>query len=132
MMSADISTSYLRSFSSGDPIVVANHVTDDFENNQMGVFGESIKGKTAYIQRLKPFLAKFKDLRYSTSNIIAEAEKVALAYDMTCSVDEHPKENEVIDVPKESVKIIDIPSSNANPSFVVSIGSSKKNHNESL
>ncbi|MAJ86443.1 MAG: hypothetical protein CBD08_000180 [Cellvibrionales bacterium TMED148] len=90
MMSADISTSYLRSFSSGDPIVVANHVTDDFENNQMGVFGESIKGKTAYIQRLKPFLAKFKDLRYSTSNIIAEAEKVALAYDMTCSVDEHP------------------------------------------
>ena len=90
MMSADISTSYLRSFSSGDPIVVANHVTDDFENNQMGVFGGSIKGKTAYIQRLKPFLAKFKDLRYSTSNIIAEAEKVALAYDMTCSVDEHP------------------------------------------
>ena len=49
-----------------------------------------------------------------------------------CAVDEHPKENEVIDVPKESVKIIDIPSSNANPSFVVSIGSSKKNHNESL
>ena len=90
MMSADISTSYLRSFSSGDPIVVANHVTDDFENNQMGVFGESIKGKTAYIQRLKPFLAKFKDLRYSTSNIIADGEKVALAYDMTCSVDEHP------------------------------------------
>ena len=49
-----------------------------------------------------------------------------------CAVDEHPKESEVIDAPKESVKIIDIPSSNANPSFVVSIGSSKKNHNESL
>ena len=38
-----------------------------------------------------------------------------------CAVDENPKENEVIDEPKESVKIMDIPSSNANPSFVVNI-----------
>ena len=38
-----------------------------------------------------------------------------------CSVDENHKESEVIDEPKESVKIMDIPSSNANPSFVVNI-----------
>ena len=38
-----------------------------------------------------------------------------------CAVEENPKENEVIDEPKESVKIMDIPSSNANPSFVVNI-----------
>jgi hypothetical protein len=38
-----------------------------------------------------------------------------------CSVDENHKEREVIDEPKESVKIMDIPSSNANPSFVVNI-----------
>ena len=37
-----------------------------------------------------------------------------------CAVDEKPKESEVIE-PKESVKIMDIPSSNANPSFVVNI-----------
>ena len=37
------------------------------------------------------------------------------------AVDENPKESEVIDEPKESVKIMDIPSSNANPSFVVNI-----------
>ena len=43
-----------------------------------------------------------------------------------CAVDENPKEIEVIDEPKESVKIMDIPSSNANPSFVVNIDSSKK------
>ena len=47
-----------------------------------------------------------------------------------CAVDENRKESEVIDEePKESVKIMDIPSSNANPSFVVSIDSGKKNHN---
>ena len=49
-----------------------------------------------------------------------------------CAVDENPKESEVIDEPKESVKIMDIPSSNANPSFVVSIDSGKKNHNGSI
>ena len=39
-----------------------------------------------------------------------------------CAVDETPKESEVVDEePKESVKIMDIPSSNANPSFVVNI-----------
>ena len=90
MMPVDISLSYLKSFSSGDPILVASHVTDDFENNQMGVIGERIKGKAAYIQRLKSFLIKFKELRYSASNIIAEAEKVAIAYDMSCSVHGHP------------------------------------------
>ncbi len=38
-----------------------------------------------------------------------------------CAVDENSKASEVIDEPKESVKIMDIPSSNANPSFVVNI-----------
>ena len=38
-----------------------------------------------------------------------------------CAVDENHKESEVIDEPKESVKIMDIPSSNANPSFIVNI-----------
>lgn len=39
-----------------------------------------------------------------------------------CAVDENPKGSEVVDEePKESVKIMDIPSSNANPSFVVNI-----------
>ncbi len=38
-----------------------------------------------------------------------------------CAIDEDSKKSEVIDEPKESVKIMDIPSSNANPSFVVNI-----------
>ena len=38
-----------------------------------------------------------------------------------CAVDENLKESKVIHEPKESVKIMDIPSSNANPSFVVNI-----------
>ena len=49
-----------------------------------------------------------------------------------CAVDENPKKSEVIDEPKETVKIMDIPSSNTNASLVVSIDSSKNNNNGSL
>ena len=47
-----------------------------------------------------------------------------------CSVD-GIEENQIIDRPKENVKIMDIPSSNTNTSLVVSIESSKINKNES-
>ena len=40
-----------------------------------------------------------------------------------CSVDEGLEENQIIDEPKETVKIMDIPSSNTNTSLVVSIDS---------
>ena len=49
-----------------------------------------------------------------------------------CAVDENPMETAVIDEPKESVKIMDIPSSNANPSLVVSIDSGNNNNNGNL
>ncbi len=42
-----------------------------------------------------------------------------------CAVDEDPKKSEVIDEPKETVKIMDIPSASTNPSLVVSIDTGK-------
>ena len=49
-----------------------------------------------------------------------------------CSVDENPKKSEVINEPKETVKIMDIPSSNTNASLVVSIDSSDDSENDSI
>ena len=49
-----------------------------------------------------------------------------------CSVDESTEENQVIDEPKETVKIMDIPSSNTNASLVVSIDSSDDSKNGSI
>ena len=40
-----------------------------------------------------------------------------------CAIDENTEENQVIDEPKETVKIMDIPSANTNASLVVSIDS---------
>ena len=49
-----------------------------------------------------------------------------------CAVDESAAENQVIDEPKETVKIMDIPSSNTNASLVVSIDSSDDSKNDSI
>ena len=51
--------------------------------------------------------------------------------DRACSVDESAEDNQVIDEPKETVKIMDIPSSNTNASLVVSIDSSDDSKNDS-
>ena len=49
-----------------------------------------------------------------------------------CAVDESAEENQVIHEPKETVKIMDIPSSNTNASLVVSIDSSDDSKNDSI
>ncbi len=49
-----------------------------------------------------------------------------------CAVDENAEKSEIIDQHKETVKIMDIPSSSTNPSLVVSIDSSKNNNDGSL
>ena len=49
-----------------------------------------------------------------------------------CAVDESTEENQVNDEPKETVKIMDIPSSNTNASLVVSIDSSDDSKNDSI
>ena len=43
-----------------------------------------------------------------------------------CAVEDNPEQNQIIDEPKETVKIMDIPSSSTNSSLVVSIDSSNK------
>ena len=49
-----------------------------------------------------------------------------------CAVDENTKENQIIEEPKETVKIMDIPSSNANAPLVVSIESSNDSKNDTI
>jgi len=51
---------------------------------------------------------------------------------VACAVDECTEEIQVIDEPKETVKIMDIPSSNTNASLVVSIDSSDDSKNDSI
>ena len=49
-----------------------------------------------------------------------------------CAVEDSSEETQIIDEPKETVKIMDIPSSNTNASLVVSIDSSDDSKNDSI
>ena len=49
-----------------------------------------------------------------------------------CAVDESLEESQIIDEPKETVKIMDIPSSNSNPSLVVTIDSDNISNNATM
>jgi ketosteroid isomerase-like protein len=71
-----------------------SHVTEDFENKQMGVLGACFTGKALYRERLTGFLKKFRQLNYTPEDVIANDNKVAITYRMTsddegCAIDIH-------------------------------------------
>ena len=90
MNSRDRVLSYLASFASGNPDDVVRHVTDDFDNQQVGELGTSCQGRDTYRDRLTTFLADFKGLRYETETVIAEADRVAVVYKMSCRYADKP------------------------------------------
>ena len=80
---AEIVRSYLNAFASGDPAAVVGHVTDDFENIQVGLLGKSCTGAKVYAERLVGFLGAFTDLKYDIEELVVDGDKVAAAYKMT-------------------------------------------------
>ena len=87
MTNRELVLSYLDAFATGDPEVVADHVSDDFENIQVGVLGTGCKGKDTYHQRLKSFLTDFSDLQYHVDALIVDGDEVAAPYRMTFTQD---------------------------------------------
>lgn len=92
MSNAEIVRSYLAAFSTGDPAAVAGHVTDDFENIQVGLLGKGCSGADAYARRLVGFLGAFKDLRYEIEEMIVDGDKIATAYKMSYTDNNRPME----------------------------------------
>jgi ketosteroid isomerase-like protein len=87
MSATDAALSYLESFSTGDPALIAAHVTADFANNQMGVLGQCFTGQDLYRERLSGFLGAFANLKYYAEEVICDGNKVAVVYRMTAEVD---------------------------------------------
>ena len=94
MSNADIIRSYLDSFASGDPALVAGHVTDDFKNVQVGLLGTGCSGADTYAKRLVGFLGAFTNLKYEIEELIVDGDKVAAAYRMTFTDNNRPMEIE--------------------------------------
>jgi steroid delta-isomerase-like uncharacterized protein len=73
---------YLDSFGSGDPDVIAACVSEDFWNEHTSTLGVSSRGREEYRSRLPAFLADFPDLRYDVEDVVAEGDRVVVAYTM--------------------------------------------------
>ena len=87
-----VAASYLASFATGDPEVVAAHVGDGFVNQHTSALGSPSQGKTAYLERLADFLATFSGLTYEAVDIVVEGDRAAAAYVMRAEVDGTPIE----------------------------------------
>ena len=79
----------MESFSSGNPRMVADHVTDDFKNRQMGLLANSFEGKQEYLTRLDLFLNKFKNLRYEIRKVVSEDCNVVVEYTLHATSEGH-------------------------------------------
>ncbi len=81
----DAVTRYLHALNRGDPDSIAACVTEDFHNEHTSTLGHSRHGRAAYRERLPGFLAEFAGLHYTVEDTIAEGDRAAVAYTMTCS-----------------------------------------------
>ena len=92
MKSKQLVLSYLASFESADPALIVKHVSEEFENNQMGLIGKGCKGREVYQQRLAGFLEQFRNLRYTVDDMIVTSDRVAVAYTMHAEDNKQPIE----------------------------------------
>ena len=74
------SVDYLRSFASGDPTLIAAHVTEGFVNDHASALGSPCEGRAEYVRRLPGFLASLPGLRYEPDEPIVDGSRVAAPY----------------------------------------------------
>lgn len=80
---AALARSYFDAFGTGDPVLIASHVSHDFSNEHTAALGSGCQGRHAYRERLPGFLADMAGLRYSIDHLVADGGSIAVFYTMT-------------------------------------------------
>ena len=77
---ARLALSYLASFDTGDPQLIAEHLSADFVNDHASALGSPSRGRDEYLRRLPEFLASMPGLRYEAGVPIVDGLRVAVQY----------------------------------------------------
>ena len=88
MTPAERCTAYLAAFATGDTATVVAHVTDDFVNEHTAALGSGCTGRDEYARRVPGFLASMPGLRYEIEDVVADGERVAVAYTLHAHVND--------------------------------------------
>ncbi|MGH9209842.1 MAG: nuclear transport factor 2 family protein [Acidimicrobiales bacterium] len=81
----DVALAYVASFAGRDPDQIASHVTEDFVNEHTAALGSGCVGRAEYRHRLPAFLADFEGLLYEPEDVVAQGDRVVVAYRMTAT-----------------------------------------------
>ncbi len=108
MTPREIALSYLEAFSSGEPEQIVAHVSEGFQNNQMGEIGSGCTGRDVYRSKLKDFLSTFKNLHYTVEDVICEGNRVAVSYQMNAEDQGRPIETHGVMLITTSGDLIDV------------------------
>ena len=88
MTPAERCTSYLAAFATGDPAAVVSHVSEDFVNEHTAALGSGCVGRAEYANRVPAFLVSMPGLRYEIEDVLAEGDRVAVAYTLHTHVND--------------------------------------------
>lgn len=88
MTPGELCRSYLDSFASADPDLVAAHVTDDFANEHTAALGSGCTGIDEYRRRLPGFLASMPAVRYEVEHLEVDGDRVWVAYRLHARLDQ--------------------------------------------
>jgi ketosteroid isomerase-like protein len=87
---SDVCLRYLAAFDLGRADDIVAHVTDDFVNEHTAALGSSCVGRTEYAKRVPGFLAAMPGLRYEVEDVVAEGDRVVIAYVLHAMVNDRP------------------------------------------
>lgn len=88
MNPSDVCLSYLAGFATGRADDVVAWVTDDFVNEHTAALGRGCVGRTEYATRVPGFLASMPGLRYDIEEVLADDNRIAIAYVMRATVND--------------------------------------------
>lgn len=80
----------LASFGTGEPERVVAWVTDGFVNEHTAALGSGCIGRTEYAARVPGFLASMPGLTYEVEDVLADGDRVAVAYMLRTIVNDRP------------------------------------------